>query len=85
MMCEGISPRSWMMYSPRSVSTGVTPFSSRYSLSPISSEIMLLPLVAVLAPSRRQMSSTMVRASSGVAAQCTWPPAFTTLSSNACR
>ncbi len=26
MMCDGISWRSWMMYSPRSVSTGVMPF-----------------------------------------------------------
>jgi L-lactate dehydrogenase complex protein LldF len=29
MMWLGVSPRSWMMYSPRSVSTGLMPFSAR--------------------------------------------------------
>jgi len=32
MMCEGRSCASWMMYSPRSVSTGVTPAASSASL-----------------------------------------------------
>jgi hypothetical protein len=57
-----------MMYSPRSVSTGVMPFASRWSLMAISSPIIDLPLVTVFAPSRRQMSSTMRLASSAVTA-----------------
>ena len=56
MMWLGTSPRSWMMYSPRSVSIGTMPCSARWSLSPISSEIIDLPLVTVFAPTRRQMS-----------------------------
>ena len=48
-------------------------------MRPISSEIIDLPLVTVLAPAARQMSRTMSRASSAVAAQCTWPPAAVTL------
>ena len=71
MMWEGISPRSWMMYSPRSVSTGVMPFAARWSLIPHSSAIIVLPLLTVRAPALRQMSSTMRRASSAVSAQCT--------------
>ena len=54
MMWLGGSWRSWMMYSPRSVSTGVMPFSSRNSLMAISSPIIVLPLVTVFAPTRRQ-------------------------------
>ena len=44
-------------------------------MRPISSAIIDLPLVTVFAPTVRQMSSMMARASSAVAAQCTWPPA----------
>ena len=62
------------MYSPRSVSTGVMPFSLSQSLIPHSSEIIVLPLLTVLAPALRQMSSTIARASSAVSAQCTTPP-----------
>ena len=52
MMWEGISSRSWMMYSPRSVSTGVDAVaSSSDSLMPISSPTIDLPLVTVFAPS----------------------------------
>ena len=47
MMCDGISWRSWMMYSPRSVSIGAMPFCSRKSLRPISSPTIDLPLVTV--------------------------------------
>src|SRR4029077_15726186 len=50
-----------MMYSPRSVSTGVMPLASRCSLMAISSPIMVLPLVTVRAPTRRQMASTAAR------------------------
>ena len=49
MMWLGSSWRSWMMYSPRSVSTGVMPWRSRWSLMPSSSLIIDLPLVTVRA------------------------------------
>ena len=50
MMCEGASPRSWMMYSPRSVSIGSIPAASSAALRPISSAIIDLPLVTLFAP-----------------------------------
>ena len=81
MMWLGASPRSWMMYSPRSVSTGSMPFCSRKSLIPHSSEIIVLPLLTVFAPACRQMSSTIARASSAVSAQCTSPPLAITCAS----
>jgi hypothetical protein len=52
---------------------------------PISSPTMVLPLVTVFAPALRQMSRIVLRASAGVAHQCTWPPFFTTLPSNSTR
>ena len=52
MIWLGSSWRSWMMYSPRSVSTGVMPARSRWSLMAISSPIIDLPLVTVRAPGR---------------------------------
>src|SRR5688572_28337129 len=85
MMWLGASPRSWMMYSPRSVSIGSMPLAARWSLMPISSPTMVLPLVTVLAPAPWQMSRMILRASAGVAAQCTWPPYFITLPSNSAR
>ena len=75
MMWLGISPRSWMMYSPRSVSTGVMPLASRCWLRWISSATMLLPLVTVLAPAARHSRRMMSRASAAVEAQCTVAPA----------
>src|SRR5271156_4839993 len=62
-----------MMYSPRSVSTGVMPFLSRCSLSAISSATIDLPLVTILAPTERQISSTAARASAASRAQSTRP------------
>ena len=44
MMCEGFSPASWMMYSPRSVSTTSIPAASSAGFKPISSVTMDLPL-----------------------------------------
>ena len=81
----GDSPRSWRMYSPRSVSTARTPFSARNSLRPISSETMDLPLAMVFAPRRRQMARIAWRASSAVAHQWTSPPAARQFSSNRSR
>ena len=78
MMWLGGSWRSWMMYSPRSVSTGVMPLASRWSLRAISSATIDLPLVTILASTERQMPSTAARASAAVRAQCTVPPAATT-------
>ncbi len=68
MMCEGFSWASWMMYSPRSVSTGVMPAAARASLSSISSVAMDFDFTTRRAPAARAMSSTMARASSAVAA-----------------
>ncbi len=66
MMWLGCSPRSWMMYSPRSVSTGSMPFCSRWSFRPISSEIIVLPLVTVLASRSRQIFEDDVARLGGV-------------------
>ena len=52
-------------------------------LSPISSEIMLLPLVTVRAPTRRQMPSTAALASSASRAKWTCPPLSPTFASQA--
>ena len=54
MMCEGVSSRSWMIYSPRSVSTTANPASARAALRPISSATIDLPLAIVLAPCAMQ-------------------------------
>ena len=66
MMWLGGSWRSWMMYSPRSVSTGVTPIFSRWSFSPISSDTIDFDLAIVRAPTLLQRSAMMRRASSAV-------------------
>src|SRR4030067_446964 len=58
MMWLGGYCRSWMMYSPRSVSTGSMPCFSRCSLMAISSPIMDLLLVTVRAWAARQMAGT---------------------------
>ena len=73
------------MYSPRSVSTGVMPFASSASLRPISSQIMLLPLVTERAPAARQSLSTTARASAASRAQWTLPPCSITRRSKASR
>src|SRR5262245_28232357 len=85
MIWLGISWRSWMMYSPRSVSTGSMPLALRKSLMPISSPIMVLPLVTVFAPASRQSLSTVWRALSASLHQWTWPPDAFTCSSNCSR
>ena len=85
MMCEGFSWASWMMYSPRSVSTGLTPAASRASLSSISSVAIDLLFTAMRTPLSRQRRRTMSRASSPVAAQWTWPPSRSMLSASRSR
>ena len=85
MMWEGFSWASWMMYSPRSVSTGLTPACSRASLSSISSVAIDLLLTAILTPLSRHRRRMMSRASSPVAAQCTRPPSRSMLSARRSR
>ena len=84
-MWLGVSSASWMMYSPRSVSTTSTSASSSASLSATSSPTMDLPLVTVRASACRQMSMMRARASAASAAQCTCPPESVTCDSNRSR
>ena len=74
MMCEGISLASWMMYSPRSVSTTSTPSASSAALRWISSVAIDFDLTTSRTPSSRVMPSTIWRASSGPAARWTVIP-----------
>ncbi len=57
-----------MMYSPRSVSTGLMPAASSARLRSISSVAIDFDFTASRAPLRRAMSSTIAQASSGVVA-----------------
>ena len=50
MMCEGVSPASWMMYSPKSVSYTSMPSSFKASLRWISSETIDLDLATLFTP-----------------------------------
>ncbi len=74
MMCDGGSPASWMMYSPRSVSTGSTPPATSASFSPASSDTIDFDLIAFFTPWRRQISSTRSHASEPVSAKSTVAP-----------
>src|SRR5271169_6460422 len=74
MMCEGVSPSSWMMYSPRSLSRLSTPFFSRKSFRCISSDTIDLPLTTRVAPRARRIPRTISFASSTVSAQWTRMP-----------
>ncbi len=77
-MCEGRSPASWMIHSPRSVSTGVRPAASSAGLSSISSETIDLPLAMTSTPRRRAISITARTRLAGVAAWMTLPPRLVT-------
>ena len=79
MMWKGVSPASWMMYSPRSVSTGSMPARSSASFRPISSETIDLDLIARFTPWRLAMSMTIWVAAAASSAKCTWPPLRRTL------
>src|ERR1035437_6448590 len=85
MMCEGVSPSSWMMYSPRSVSSDSTPFSQRKSFRCISSETIDFPFTSRVAPWSRRIARTIAFASSVVAAQCTFRPFATHFASSVSR
>jgi len=69
MMCEGRSWASWMMYSPRSVSTGVIPACSSASLRWISSVAIDFDFTAIRAPAWRAISRMTPRASAAVEAK----------------
>ena len=76
-MCDGRSPASCTMYSPRSVSTLVSPAASNAAPRSISSVAIDLLLTTVRAPRARARSSTMRRASAGVGARWTCTPRAT--------
>jgi len=82
MMCEGGSPASWMMNSPRSVSQTSAPAASRAGLSAISSVTMLLPLTMTRAFAAWAIPVMTARASAASAAQWTWVPAAVAVRSN---
>ena len=69
MMWKGVSPASWMMYSPRSVSTGSMPSLMSRSFSPISSETMDLLLITSFTPRSLASLATYSRASSASSAK----------------
>ena len=56
------------MYSPRSVSTGSMPFAARWSLRPISSATIDLPLVTVCAPAAGRCEDDVARLGRGLGA-----------------
>ena len=58
MMCDGVSPASCTIYSPRSVSIGSMPAALSSSLSCASSESIDFDLTALLPPWRLAMSIT---------------------------
>src|SRR5512133_1298311 len=82
MMWLGVSPSSWMMYSPRSDSRASMPLDSRKALRCISSETMLLPLTRVLAPLAWRMPRISSLACSQVSAQWTLMPFLAQLASS---
>jgi hypothetical protein len=69
MRCDGRSPASWMIHSPRSVSTAWMPCASRWSVSPISSVAIDLDFTTSFAFLARQIAVTMRRASSASTAR----------------
>src|ERR1017187_9115506 len=85
MMCEGVSPSSWMMYSPRSLSRLSTPFFSRKSFRCISSDTIDLPFTRRVAPRARRIPRTISFASSMVSAQWTRMPFAVQRASSASR
>ena len=82
MMWEGVSPDSWMMYSPRSVSRTSMPPRCRNSLSPDSSPSMDLDLMTLRTRACCAMSSTSWFICCESSAQCTLAPRAVALRSN---
>ena len=79
-MCDGFSCSSWIMSSPRSVSTASMPRSPRNSFSPISSVVMLFILRTFFAPLASSIPSMVSRASAASDANRTFAPFFSRLS-----
>ena len=69
MRSDGRSPASWMIHSPRSVSTARIPCDSRWSVKPISSVAIDLDLTTSFAFLARQIALTIRRASSASTAR----------------
>src|SRR6266542_1556557 len=59
MMCDGVSPSSWMMYSPRSDSSDSMPRSSRKSFKCISSETIDFPFTTRVVKGKSMVSEEM--------------------------
>ena len=84
-MCEGASPASWTMYSPRSVSTGSMPRAASAAFRWISSDVMLLLFTTVRAPRCSAIRPMTSHASAASRAQCTRAPARSALALNSSR
>jgi hypothetical protein len=82
VMCEGGSPASWTMYSPRSVSTTRSPSDSSAWARPISSDAIDLPFAIRRAPCARTTSRTYPTASAPSAAKKTLVPFDSAASAN---
>ncbi len=82
MMWEGVSPTSWMMYSPRSVSSTSMPAFSRWALRWISSETIDLLLTTVFAPRSARIRAMISRAEAASFARCTVAPALVARDAN---
>jgi hypothetical protein len=68
-MCDGVSCASWMIHSPRSVSTGASPSASSAAFRCISSVAMLFDLTTFDAPRARINPRTTRQASAPSRAQ----------------
>ena len=85
MMWYGVSPASWIRYSPRSVSVASTPAAASRLLRSISSESIDLPLITRLTPSLSTKSRMYPLAASPSRAKKTLPPDSVTLASTCSR
>src|SRR3989442_1095231 len=84
-MCDGVSPASWTMYSPKSVSIGSIPRRASPSFRWISSDAMLLLLTTVRAPRCSAIRPMISHASAASRAQCTRAPARSAFVANCSR
>ncbi|MNY30224.1 hypothetical protein D3C86_1643190 [compost metagenome] len=82
MMWDGVSPSSWTMNSPMSLSRQRMPWRAISWLKPTSSLTMDLPLTMLLTPCCWAMPRMMALASAGVWAQCTRMPLRSQLASS---
>ena len=85
MMWLGLWSASWMIHSPRSVSTTWHPAASRASLRSVSSVAIDFDFTTVRAPMRFATDAMYSLASAPSLAQYTWPPRAVRLSANCSR